>query len=1155
MSENTFKERCLAGFVHLHVHSDFSLLDGMGKIEDIVKKVKACGMTACAITDHGTGAGLPKFYSACKDAGIKPILGCEMYIAPGSRFEKTQKAGERMYYHLVLLVKNKQGYKNLCYLISRSNTEGFYNKPRIDFELLAGHHEGLVCLSACVAGEVQQYILKKDIAKALEAVRRYKELFGEDYYLEIQNHGLEDESIVAKELMDISKALSVKIVCTNDCHYVDSDDAEAHEWLLCLQTNKTLGDKERMVYSGDYSVKSEEEMRRLFPGHPEVFDNTVEIAWKCNFEFEYGNYRMPKVSIPAIYGKDYFAYLSDEAWKGIEHRYAKENPDRKEAEQRLKYELEVVRQMGFAEYFLDTRKTILWAREHDILVGPGRGSAAGSVMCYCLQITDIDPIKYNLLFERFLNPERVSMPDIDVDYDNAYKDAVVASEAESNGMDCFAKIQTFTTMLPKGVLRDCARVAGYSASVGAALSKMIPDELGVTLKKAWEKNPEIRAFVSSDPGYVKLWKISEKLEGVKKVSSTHACGHIPTPVPCEELFPVSVDKDTGYLICQYDMVEAEHLGNLKKDLLMVETLTVINVAHKLIQQRYDVEIPLWTDLIVNDKQALELISLGETDGVFQMESAGMKEFLRKLRPDCFEDVIAGVSLYRPGPMDFIPQYIEGKRNPGTISYVAPQLEEILAPTYGVIVYQEQVMQITQKLAGFTMGHADVVRKAMGKKKQSIMDAEEPLFIAGCMENGISDRTASGLWDIMKEFAKYAFNKSHAACYAAIAMQTAYLKCHYPLEFMVGLLSSAADNPKKLPVYVNSCRKAGIHILPPDLNHSESGFTIQDGCIRYGLQAVKKAGAAINAILNERAFGGPFAGLSDLALRVPILNKGAVESFIKAGALDFCGQTRRTLLANVNNVIKGARKDAKKQTEGQISMFLGPEGNSLEDFFEFLPEYDPRQLLQYEKEATGIYISGHPLDGYSDFIKKHANMEAVLLSRQDSDSLKDVADAPQNGQDVIIAGIVLEVKVIYTKKSNRAMAFLEMEDVTGGFSCVIFPDVYDQYKTVLVENKRLLVTGHISREEDKDSAILADSIIDMDKVQRKVWVQFSSKEEYLAEQVNLMMIRRQYAGNDLFFIYDKETGKAGIRRGTIYASDECIMRMKELYGEENVKVTY
>lgn len=1158
MGENSLS----ANFVHLHVHSDYSLLDGMGKVKDIANKVKSSGMTACAITDHGTGAGLPRFYDACKEAGIKPILGCEMYVANGSRFEKSQKPGERAYYHLILLVKNKQGYENLCRLISKGNTEGFYTKPRIDFELLTEYHEGLICLSACVAGEVQQYILKGDKVKAYEVASKYRSLFGEDYYLEIQNHGIREEEIIVQEFLIMSRELSIKMVCTNDCHYVDSEDAEAHEWLLCLQTKKTLADENRMVYPGDYSVKTEEEMRSLFPSMPEVFDNTMEIADKCNFEFEYGNYRMPKVTIPAAYGNDYFKYLEDEAWKGIDLRYPQGNTEREVAEARLEYELGIVKKMGFAEYFLDTRKTVMWARNNDILVGPGRGSAAGSVMCYCLRITDIDPIKYNLFFERFLNPERISMPDIDMDYDNAYKDAVIAEEARSNGKDCFAKIQTFTTMLPKGVLRDCARVAGYSVEIGSTLAKMIPKEPEITLKKAWDMNSEIRNFVLSDQGYKKLWEICEKLEGTKKAASTHACGHIPTPIPCEDLFPVSVDKDTGYLICQYDMEEAEHLGNLKKDLLMLENLTVINVAHKLIRERHGIEIPLWTDQIVNDKKALTMISCGDTDGVFQFESDGMKSFVKKLQPDCFEDVIAGVSLYRPGPMDFIPQYIEGKRNPDEIKYVTPELEEILAPTYGVIVYQEQVMQITQKLAGFTMGHADIVRKAMGKKIKKIMITEEPLFIAGCVENGISEHIASGLWLIMEKFAEYAFNKSHAACYAAISMQTAYLKSHYPIEFMAGLLSSAMDNTKKLPVYINLCRKMGINILPPDVNCSLKGFSIQGDNIRYGLQAIRNAGSIINTVMQEREKGGTFAGLTDLVSRVPGINKRTMESFIKAGAMDYLGHTRRTLMFNIDRILKGIRQDAKTQVCGQISLFDDPEWESdipLE-VLDPLPEYDKKELIQYEKEVTGVYISGHPLDDYREFIYKYADIDASELKLEESvlgteEDQNEYAENTIDGRSVNIAGIVTSIKTVYTKKNGKPMAFLDMEDMTGSFSCVVFPSAYEKYRMSLEEDKKLLISGTISKEDEKDAVILLNTVYDMDKMQRNVWIQFPTQKDFLNEKEKLKRIQNQFQGNDILSIYDKETGKSGIRRSTISAAAECIKVLREIYGDENVKVTY
>jgi len=699
-------------FTHLHAHTEYSLLDSITKIKDLVKQIKALNMDACAITDHGVGYGLVEFYNECKKAGIKPILGCEMYEAPSDRFLKEEEDNEK-YYHLILLVKNETGYKNLCKLITRGNTEGFYVKPRIDIALLKEFHEGLICTSACVAGRIATDILKGDLVKAEEDILMYKDIFGDDFYLEVQNHGLKDEQMVAYEIAKLSKKLGVKVICTNDSHYVYSEDKEAHDWALCIGYKKTVNDENRIKYEGDYSIKSEEDMRKLFPAFPEYFDNTEEIKDKCNFDFTFGNYRMPKVVIPDSYGTDYFRYLKDEAYKGLDIRYPVGHNERELAKERLAYELDVVEQMGFAEYFLDTRKTILWSRNNGILVGPGRGSAAGSVMCYCLSITDIDPLRYGLLFERFLNPERISMPDIDVDYQYDRKEDVVRSEAESNGYSNFCKIQTFMGMLAKGVLKDCARVAGYEPAIGTKLSSFIPNEIGITLESAFDNNPELREFVESDADIEKLWNIALKLEGVKRTTSVHACGHIPTPVPCEDLFPCSVDKESGYLVSQYNMVEAEHLGNLKKDLLMLRNLTIISAAMAEVKRTKNISVNLWTDEILNDKKALELFSTGQTNGVFQFESPGMKKFIKDLKPNCFEDVIAAVSLYRPGPMEYIPDYIRGKHNPETVRYLTPKLEPILKNTYGVIVYQEQVMQIVRELADFSMGRADVVRKAMG----------------------------------------------------------------------------------------------------------------------------------------------------------------------------------------------------------------------------------------------------------------------------------------------------------------------------------------------------------------------------------------------------------------------------------------------------------
>lgn len=698
------------GFVHLHVHSYYSILDGMSRISDIVSKVKSLGMNACAITDHGVGYGLVEFYDECKKQGIKPILGCEVYEAPDDMKQKKLQEGER-YYHLILLVKNETGYKNLCHLISQSNIYGTYYKPRIDFGLLKKYHEGLICLSACIQGRIARYVISDQYEKAQEWALKYKALFGNDYFLEIQNHGLPDEEKAYNGIIRIANGNGIPLVCTNDSHYVDLEDAEAHDYLVCLQQQKRIDDHERMRYVGNYSLRSEQEMRSLFPDLREAFDNTVIIADRCNFDFVYGNYRMPKVYVPEKYHDDYFGYLKDLANEGFERRYPKGSPEREKAIKNLDHELSVIKQMGFAEYFLDTRKTINWCRENHILVGPGRGSAAGSTLCYCLGITDLDPIPYGLIFERFLNPERVSMPDIDTDYDYSHKDDVVKFEAESNGYDHFSKIQTFVAMNAKGVLKDVARVSGYPVSVGVELSSLVPDDPKITLDRAYEMNPQLRELAEGE--YSGIWKIAKKLEGVPKSVSTHACGHIPTPVPCENLYPVSVDEKTGYLVCQYNMTQAEHLGNLKKDLLMLRNLTIIDSAIKGAKAHYGIDVPLWSNEVLNDKDALQLIAKGDTDGVFQLESEGMKGFMRRLKPDCFEDIIAGVALYRPGPMDFIPDYINGKHDPSSIHYLVPQLEPILAPTYGQIVYQEQVMAITRALAGFSMAEADIVRKAMG----------------------------------------------------------------------------------------------------------------------------------------------------------------------------------------------------------------------------------------------------------------------------------------------------------------------------------------------------------------------------------------------------------------------------------------------------------
>ena len=1153
------------GFTHLHVHTEYSIQDGLSKIPSLVKRVKELGMTACAITDHGVGYGLPEFYNICKKEGIKPILGCEVYIAPGSRFDKTKENGEKAYSHLILLVKNEVGYKNLCILISRSNTEGFYYKPRIDFELLKDHHEGLVCLSACIAGEVPRAIIGGQKDKAERIALKYKELFGEDYYLEIQNHGIKEEQIVANELVGLSRKHHIKLVCTNDSHYINSEDAEAHEWLLCLQSGKKLQDPDRLIYHGDYSLKSEDDMRALFPSLPDAFDNTMEITDKCNFEFEFGHYRMPTVNIPREYENDYFGYLEAEAWKGYEWRYPKGHPEREKAKKNLEYELSVIKQMGFAEYFLDTRKTVIWAKENGIPVGPGRGSAAGSTMCYCLKITDIDPIKYGLLFERFLNPERVSMPDIDVDYSYIRKKDIIEFEAMSNGKDRFSKIQTFSKMLAKGVLRDCARIAGYEPAVGNTLSKLIPSELNMTLSKAYDTNPDLKLYLENHPEYEKLWDIAKKLEGTIKTISTHACGHIPTPVPCEELFPVSVDSETGYLVCQYNMVEAEHLGNLKKDLLMLRNLTVIDIAHQLIKERHGIDVPLWTEEILNDKEALKMISRGETDGVFQLESEGMKSFMKDLKPDCFEDIIAGVSLYRPGPMDFIPDYIRGKKDPSSVVYKTPELQPILEATYGCIVYQEQVMQIVRSLAGFSMGRADIVRRAMSKKKEQIMEEEGQHFvygdtdlnIKGCIQNGIDEQTAKEIYGQMIDFAKYAFNKSHAACYAAIVMQTAYLKCHFFVEFMAGLLSSVMDKTEKLVPYLNVCKKANVRILPPNINCSQKEFTIEGDKLRYGLMAIKGIGEdIIDTIVKDRKQNGSYENITDFITRIPGAGKGLVEPLIKSGALDDFHYKRKAMMESYSHLIEGAKKERKTQISGQVSLFELLDEKP-EEYIIDVPEYDDATLLRYEKEATGFYISGHPLDEYAAYIKKKVNMLASsFLLPEEGDNLEERGnlqennDLIQDGQKVSMVGIILQKKKIFTKR-GKAMAFLKMEDMTGPFEVVVFPDIYEKYSSCFEEEKKLHICGTISMEDKV--TVLAEQVKDLDCAMRTVWIRFPDATEKDLQKDYCQNIARNYPGQDRIIFFFSNSRETSLIAYCKY--DSILPYIKNRYEPDNIVITY
>lgn len=1150
-------------FTHLHVHTEFSLLDSTAKIKNIVSRVKELGMKACAITDHGVCYGLIEFYNECRKQGIKPILGCEVYEAPKSRFDKTSSVGNDRYYHLILLVKNEIGYKNLCYLVSRSNTEGYYYKPRIDKEILKEHHEGLICLAACIGGRPQNSIIRGDIEQAEKEILEYKELFGEDYYLEIQNHGIKEEMVVAQEFIKLGKKHDIKIVVTNDCHYVLPEDKEAHEWMLCMQTGKTLNSPDRMIYDGDYSIKSEDDMAALFPNIPEVITNTQEIVDKVVFEVKFANtpadYRMPRVDIPEEYENDYFSYLQNEAYIGFEKRYPLSTVNnREEIKARLEYELSVVKQMGFAEYFLDTRKTIMWAREHSILVGPGRGSGAGSVLNYCLYITDIDPIKYGLLFERFLNPERISMPDIDVDYCYAYKEDIVKSEADSNGMDKFCKIQTFVGMNAKGILKDCVRVADLPFSVGTEFSNLISDPT-LGLEENYAMSTELQNYVNSSKDLKKVWEIALKLEGLKKTVSTHACGHIPTPVPCETLFPCSVDK-AGYLVCQYDMVEAEHLGNLKKDLLMLRNLDIIDVARKSIKQRYGVDVPLWTEEILNDEAALALIRRGDTAGVFQLESEGMQAFMRDLKPTCFEDIIAGVSLYRPGPMDYIPDYVNGKHHPDTIKYDTPELKPILESTYGVIVYQEQVMQIVRDLGGFTMGRADLVRKAMGKKKMDIMEAEGKNFIFGnseldidgCVGKNISEETAKIIYDKMIDFAKYAFNKSHAASYAAISMQTAYLKAHYPVEFFAGLLSSVMDKPKKMLAYAATCIRAGYKILPPNVNTSVRNFLpVSDKEISFGLKALKGIGdKPIEIILKEREIQN-FESLSDFIKRTE-LGKDCLEPLILAGGFDFTGFNRKSLINAYPAITAGSKSEKKKNIPGQLSLFDLGVINEFSDSIEELEEYDISEMLSYEKDYTNMYLSGHPLDNYMEIIEKCTNMVSDFL-QEDEEEDNVQTGRPKNSfnKEFTVCGLCKNVRSFITKKGDYMSTFV-LEDMSGEIKVCVFPKKYELYKNEVKENNILIIKGTLAED---GNAIFANEVTSTESLKKIIWLRFKTDKEYKDSYNSINELRSKNPGKDDVYVFIENTKQLKKEFAAIDVTKKVAKQCENLFKKENVIVKY
>lgn len=1154
-------------FTHLHVHTEYSLLDGSNKIKEYVKRVKELGMDSAAITDHGVMYGVIDFYRAAREAGIKPILGCEVYVAPNSRFDKELTGGEDRYYHLVLLAENNTGYANLMKIVSRGFTEGYYYKPRVDMEVLQTYHEGIIALSACLAGEVQRYIVKGLHEEAKKAALKYEACFGKgNFFLEMQDHGIPEQKLVNTELLKLSKETGIELVVTNDVHYTYKEDVDSHDILLCLQTGKKLADEDRMRYvGGQYYVKSEEEMKALFPYAWEAVENTQRIADRCHVEIEFGVTKLPKFEVPE--GYDSWTYLNKLCSDGLAERYGDEHAPAGSTGQtlreRLDYELNVIRTMGYVDYFLIVWDFINYAKEHGIPVGPGRGSAAGSIVAYCLKITNIDPIRYQLLFERFLNPERVSMPDIDVDFCFERRQEVIDYVGRKYGADKVVQIVTFGTMAARGVIRDVGRVMDMPYAFVDSIAKMIPNELNITIDKALDMNPEFKGLYSSDDRVHHLIDMCKRLEGLPRNTSMHAAGVVICQKSADEFVPLSRGSD-GSIVTQFTMTTLEELGLLKMDFLGLRTLTVIQNAVNMIEKDTGVHIDV-DHIDYDDKKVLESLGTGKTDGVFQLESTGMKNFMKELRPQSLEDVIAGISLYRPGPMDFIPKYIRGKNNPDSITYACPQLEPILAPTYGCIVYQEQVMQIVRDLGGYTLGRSDLVRRAMSKKKQAVMEKERANFVygneeesvPGCVSRGIDEKTASGIYDTMMDFAKYAFNKSHAACYAVVAYQTAYLKYYYPVEFMAALMTSVIDNPKKVAEYILVCRNMGIEILPPDINEGERGFSVSGSSIRYALTAIKSVGRpVITAVVEERKERGPFLNLQDFVNRITDkdVNKRAVESFIKAGALDGLGGTRKQFMSVFSQVMDRTQKDRKNNMAGQLSLFDIVEEEEKEGLALKLPdvgEYPKEMKLAFEKEVLGIYVSGHPLEEYeAAWRKKISNTTADFAYDEEVQGVR-----VKDGAKAVIGGLIAGKTIKYTK-DNKIMAFLTIEDLVGTVEVIVFPKTYEQSASFLTEDAKVFVQGRISVEEDKDGKLICEKIVPFTELKKKVWIKFPDMEAYKAAEAGLMDTLRESEGKDGIVIYieNPKAKKELPPNQNVEADESLVNRLQERFGRENVTVT-
>ena len=1147
-------------FVHLHVHTEYSLLDGSNKIKEYVARVKELGMNSAAITDHGVMYGVIEFYRAAKATGIKPILGCEVYVAPGSRFDKTPGNNtEERYYHLVLLAENQKGYENLTKIVSKGFVDGFYYKPRVDLELLEEYSEGIIALSACLAGEVQKYLLRGMYAEAVEAANRYRRIFGEhNFFLELQDHGMQEQALVNQQLLRLSQETGIELVATNDVHYTYAEDEKPHDILLCIQTGKKLEDENRMRYEGgQYFVKSENEMRTLFPYALEAIENTQKIADRCHVEIEFGVTKLPKFDVPSGYTA--WEYLNKLCFDGLNQKY--EHPEG-ELTERLTYELGVIRNMGYVDYFLIVWDFINYARMNGIMVGPGRGSAAGSLVSYCLGITNIDPIKYQLLFERFLNPERVSMPDIDIDFCFERRQEVIDYVNRKYGAENVAQIVTFGKLLAKGVIRDVGRVMDLPYAFVDSIAKMVPGELNITLDKALEMNSELRDLYEKDEQVRELIDMSKRLEGLPRHCSMHAAGVVICQEAVEEYVPLSLGAD-GAVVTQFVMTTLEELGLLKMDFLGLRTLTVIQNAVQLVEKNTGEKIDI-DHIDYNDKAVLDSIGTGKTEGVFQLESAGMKSFMKELKPHSLEDIIAGIALYRPGPMDFIPQYIKGKNDPSSITYDCPQLEPILKATYGCIVYQEQVMQIVRDLAGYTLGRSDLLRRAMSKKKADVMEKERQNFVygnleegvPGCIRNGIDEKTANKIYDEMIDFAKYAFNKSHAAAYAIVSYQTAYLKYYHPVEFMAALMTSVIDNSEKVAFYIYTCRQMGINILPPDINTGEGRFSVSGKNIHYGLAAIKSVGVpVIDAIIKEREERGPFKHLKDFIERLSgkEVNKRTIESFIKAGALDCLNGTRKQLMMIYIKILDQVNQEKKYSMTGQMTLFDMVSEEQKQEFDIPLPdvgEYEKETKLAFEKEVLGIYVSGHPMEEYEKKWRK--NITSTTLDFQIDEETGHTK--VREGERAIIGGMIT-AKTIKHTKTNKTMAFITIEDLMGTVEVMVFPRDYENNKMYLNEDAKVFVKGRVSEDDDNASKLICESVIPFEDVPSELWIQFSDIPTYQQNEATLFELLKDSEGKDAVVIYCAK--EKGIKRlpmnRNVNADANLISKLVERFGKDCVKV--